>query len=84
MFWAGLGMPVQKTASFIEHVETLSWNASGWCPKQTDLQSSESARFRPEDLVNESTTPGIRICGERTLGVSFPLNFYDLRALPLL
>jgi len=76
-------MPVQKTASFIEHVETLSWNASGWDPNQTNLQVSESARVLAENLVNGSTTQGIRLCGNRQLGVSFPLNFYDLRALPL-
>jgi len=76
-------MPVQKTASFIEHVETISWNASGWYPDQTNLEISETARFRVEARVNESTIPGIRLSGERDLGVSFALNFYDLRALPL-
>jgi len=39
MFWAGLGKPVQKTASFIEHVKTLSWNASVWDPNQTESPS---------------------------------------------
>jgi hypothetical protein len=76
-------MRAQKTASFIEHVENLSWNASGWDANQTDLQVSESPRLLAENLVNESTTPGIRLSGERNLGVSFALNFYDLRALPL-
>jgi hypothetical protein len=53
-------------------------------PNQTDLQVSESARVLAENLVNGSTIPGIRLSGGIDLGVSFALNFYDLRAFPSL
>jgi hypothetical protein len=76
-------MPVQNTGSFIEHAESLSWNASGWRPSKL-ISKALSQHDIGLDPVNEFTTPGIRIRGDRNLGVSFPLNLYDLRALPLL
>jgi len=83
MFWAGLGKPVQKTASLSNMLKLLSWNASVWDPPQLNLKFLSHLDFWLKSWLTSQPPRASDYAAREYLGVSLALNSYDLRAVPL-